>query len=79
VNVAGDRIGGLWAVGRGDVVHFKRGSIASHFGLEGAQQLQTMSEDVDGSLWMVRSANGVSDAALCHVTDLTVKCFGKAD
>ena len=79
VNVAGDRIGGLWAVGRGDVVHFKRGSIASHFGLEGAQQLQTMSADVDGSLWVVRSANGVSDAALCHVTDLTVKCFGKAD
>ena len=38
---------------------------------------QTVSEDPDGSLWVVRSR--APDAPLCHVTDRAIKCFGKAD
>ena len=38
-----------------------------------------MSVDADGSLWLVRGGNPVSDAPLCHATDQALKCFGKAD
>jgi PAS domain S-box-containing protein len=39
---------------------------------------QNVSIDVDGSIWVVRGDNGVSEP-LCHVTEDTVQCFGKAD
>ena len=76
VNVFADRAGGLWVVGKPELVHLKNGVVTSHFALQGTM-FQTVSEDPDGSLWMVRSR--APDAPLCHVTDHAFQCFGKAD
>ena len=62
-----------------EIVHLKGGVVTSHFDLDGLQQFQQISEDPDGSLWVVRGRNRRSDAPLCHVTDRAVKCFGKSD
>ena len=75
-NILGDRAGGLWVVGHPELVHLKNGVVTSHFKLDG-RMFQTVSEDPDGSLWMVRSR--APDAPLCHVTDRAFQCFGKAD
>ena len=77
--VFGDHEGGLWAAGNGGIVHLKGGAVSARFQLEGFASFQNMAEDADGSLWVVRAANNVADAPLCHVTDRTVKCFGKSD
>ena len=79
VKVYGDHAGGLWAFGEREIVHLKGGVVTSHFDLDGLQQFQQISEDPDGSLWVVRGRNVVSDAPLCHITDQAVKCFGKSD
>jgi signal transduction histidine kinase/ligand-binding sensor domain-containing protein len=78
-NVFGDHAGGLWALGSRELVHLKGGVISSQFKLEGLQSFQNISEDPDGSLWVVRAANSVSDAPLCHIAEDSVKCFGKSD
>ncbi len=75
-NVVPDHAGGLWVVGHPELVHLKDGVVTAHFQLEGTM-FQTVSEDPDGSLWMVRER--ASDAPLCHVTDRAFQCFGKAD
>jgi signal transduction histidine kinase/ligand-binding sensor domain-containing protein len=77
--VLGDHAGGLWAGGTREIVHLKGGVVSSDFELEGLSSFQNMSEDPDGSLWVVRAANTVSDAPLCHITLRAIKCFGKAD
>jgi signal transduction histidine kinase/ligand-binding sensor domain-containing protein len=79
VNVYGDQAGGLWALGEREIIHLKRGVVTSHFNLDGLQQFQQISEDPDGSLWVVRGRTAVSDAPLCRITDRAVKCFGKSD
>ncbi len=79
VNIFGDRAGGLWVFGFRGIVHLKGRAVASQFDLEGVRNPQSVSEDTDGSLWVVRGANTVSDLPLCHVADASVKCFGKAD
>jgi signal transduction histidine kinase/ligand-binding sensor domain-containing protein len=79
VKVYGDHAGGLWALGEREVVHLKGGAVTSHFNLDGLQQFQQISEDPDGSLWVVRGRTAVSDAPLCRITDRAVKCFGKSD
>jgi signal transduction histidine kinase/ligand-binding sensor domain-containing protein len=79
VKVYGDHAGGLWAFGEREIVHMKGGVVTSHFDLDGLQQFQQISEDPDGSLWVARGRNVVSDAPLCHVTDRAVKCFGKSE
>jgi signal transduction histidine kinase/ligand-binding sensor domain-containing protein len=79
VSVYGDRAGGLWAISNHEVIHLKGGVVVSHLALEGLQSLGTVSEDADGSLWLVRSSNGISDAPLCHVTDRAVKCYGRSE
>ena len=70
-----DQAGGLWVIGD-ELVHLKDGVVTAHFALEGLQQFQIITEDPDGSLWVALRA---SSAPLCHVTDRTVKCFGKDD
>jgi len=77
--VFGDRAGGLWAAGNREIVYLKGGVVSSDFQLEGFASFQNISEDPDGSLWVVRAASSVSDAPLCHVTERAFKCFGKAD
>src|SRR5271167_2069690 len=75
-NVVAGHAGGLWVVGHPELVHLKDGVVTAHFPLEGTM-FQTVSEDPDGSLWMVRGR--APDAPLCHVTDRAFQCFGKAD
>jgi signal transduction histidine kinase/ligand-binding sensor domain-containing protein len=79
VNVYGDHAGGLWALGEREIVHLKGGVVTSHFNLDGLQQFEQISEDPDGSLWVVRGRVAGSDAPLCRITDRAVKCFGKSD
>jgi len=79
VKVYGDRAGGLWALGEREIVHLKGGVVTSRFDLDGLQQFQQISEDPDGSLWVVRGRSAGSDAPLCRITDRAVKCFGKSD
>ena len=79
VNVYGDRAGGLWALGEREIVHLKGGVVTSHFNLDGLQHFQQISEDPDGSLWVVRGSGAGSDAPLCRITDGAIKCFGKSD
>jgi signal transduction histidine kinase/ligand-binding sensor domain-containing protein len=78
LNLFGDHAGGLWGLGTHEVVHLQGGIVTSRFPLEGRSELQGISEDPDGSLWVVRSGTNV-DAPLCHVTARGLKCFGKSD
>ena len=55
-NVFGDRSGGLWVVGENEIVDLKGGIVSSRFELRGVQSTQNISEDPDGSLWVVRSS-----------------------
>src|SRR5271166_5269422 len=73
-NIFADHSGGLWLAGD-KLVRLKDGVVSSQFELQG-RMFQAISEDPDGSLWIVRRAE---DAPLCHVTDSAFKCFGKAD
>jgi signal transduction histidine kinase/ligand-binding sensor domain-containing protein len=79
VNAYGDHSGGLWALGEREIVHLKGGVVTSHFNLDRLQHFQQISEDPDGSLWVVRGLVAASDAPLCRITDGAVKCFGKSD
>lgn len=79
VNAFGDHAGGLWVFGLRGLVRLKGRVVTSQFDLEGLRNLQNFSEDNDGSVWVVRGNNSISDLPLCHVTDRAVKCFGKAD
>jgi signal transduction histidine kinase/ligand-binding sensor domain-containing protein len=78
-NIVGDPTGGLWALGANGIVRVKGGLVTSHFELEGLMpNASNISEDVDGSLWVVRGENGISDP-VCHITERAVKCFGKSN
>ena len=78
VSVHGDRTGGLWAVAEHEVFHLKGGVVTSHFALEGQNRTGNISEDPDGSLWILQAGFNLH-APLCHVTDHEVKCFGESD
>ena len=77
--VFGARAGGLWAVGSREIAYIKDGAVASDFQLDGFSSFQNVSEDPDGSLWVVRAAANIPDSALCHITETAYKCFGKAE
>jgi len=77
--VFGGRTGGLWTVGSREIAYVRNGAVASDFQLDGFSSFQNVSEDPDGSLWVVRAAANISDSALCHVAEGAVKCFGKAE
>jgi len=79
MNISADRSGGLWVVLRDEIIHFKGGIVSSHFELRGVQSTQNISEDPDGSLWVVRGSASSLDSPLCHVTHKALKCFGKDD
>lgn len=77
--VFGDRMGGLWALGSREITYVKDGTVRSDFQLEGLSSFQNVSEDPDGSLWVVRAAANISDSALCHLANGAVSCLGKKD
>ena len=78
VSVHSDRADGLWAVGEHEVFHLKGGVVTSHFRLEAQFRTGNVSEDPDGSLWIVDAGSNLQ-APLCHVTEHGVKCFGESD
>ena len=78
VSVHSDRVDGLWAVGEHEVFHLKDGVVTSHFKLEAQFRTGNVSEDPDGSLWIVDAGFNLR-APLCHVTEHGVKCFGESD
>ena len=75
--VFGARAGGLWAVGSREIAYIKDGAVASDFQLDGFSSFQNVSEDPDGSLWVVRAAANISDSALCHITEDGVQVLGE--
>ena len=78
VAVYGDHKGGLWAIEEHEIVHLKGGAVTSHFALEGQGRTENVSEDPDGSLWVLQAGYGLN-TPLCHVTDQAMKCFGESD
>jgi len=78
-HVLADHTGGLWAIGDHEIAHVKDGAVIAYFDLEVIGGHAGVSRDPDGSLWITRGSNRVSDAPLCHITDLAAKCFGKSD
>ncbi|MGO9515611.1 MAG: two-component regulator propeller domain-containing protein, partial [Candidatus Korobacteraceae bacterium] len=62
-----------------DIAHLKGGVAVSHFELPGIQQFQRVSEDPDGSLWVVRWSLSVTNQPLCHISDQATRCFGESD
>ena len=78
-NVLADNAGGLWAIADHEIAHVKDGAVIAYFDLEGIGGHAGISRDPDGSLWITRASNRVSDAPLCHITDRAAKCFGKSD
>jgi len=77
--VFADHAGGLWAIGDHEIAHVKDGAVIAYFELEGIGGRTDISRDPDGSLWITRASNRVTDAPLCHITDRAAKCFGKSD
>ncbi len=77
--VFADHEGGLWAIGDHEIAHVKDGAVIADFELVGIGGHAGISRDRDGSLWIARASNSVSDAPLCHITDRAAKCFGKSD
>ena len=68
-NLVGDQGGGLWALGARGIAHLKDGVVTRHIALDGLMpNPQNVSIDADGSIWVVRGANGISEP-LCHVTE----------
>src|SRR5271166_6607949 len=78
-NVLGDQAGGLWAMGASGIAHLKNGVVTSQVELDGLlPDTNNVSEDADGSIWVVRGDNGVTEP-VCHVSERGVRCFGKSD
>ena len=78
-NVVSDQAGGLWALGADGIAHVTNGVVTSHFELTGLEPNPlNVSEDTDGSIWVVRGDNGIAEP-VCHVNDHVLKCYGKSD
>jgi hypothetical protein len=79
MNAVADRAGGLWMITDSDIAHVKDGAVLSDSALTGVLWQGDTTVEADGSLWVVRSRNAVTDAPLCRLTDRAVKCFGAAE
>ena len=73
--VLADSAGGLWVTAK-ELVHLKKGVVASHFELDDTHGFQSISEDSAGTVWVGLRRE---DAPLCSASDHGVKCFGKND
>ena len=79
MNAVADRAGGLWMITDSGIAHVKDGAVLSDSALTGVLWQGDTTVEADGSLWVVRSRNAVTDAPLCRLTDRAVKCFGAAE
>jgi len=78
-NIVADRGGGLWILGAEGIAHLKNGVVTSRFQLNGLEANPlNISQDTDGSIWVVRGDNGVAEP-VCHVNEQAMKCYGKSD
>jgi signal transduction histidine kinase/ligand-binding sensor domain-containing protein len=78
-NIVGDPAGGLWVLGADGIAHVKDGAVTSHVPLDGLEPNPlNVSEDADGSIWVVRGDNGIAEP-VCHIDEHAVKCYGKSD
>jgi len=78
-NLVADHAGGLWAMGAEGIAHLKGEAVISQVRLDGLEpNPRNVSNDSDGSIWVVRGDNGIAEP-VCHVTDRDLKCYGKAD
>jgi ligand-binding sensor domain-containing protein len=78
-NILGDHEGGLWVLGAHGIGRFKGGNITFQVPLYGLlPDTNNVSQDADGSIWVVRGDNSVTEP-VCHVTEQSIKCFGKSD
>jgi signal transduction histidine kinase len=69
------KTGGIWVIDPHGVTRVKGKRTIAHFDLSG--EPGTLSEDVDGSLWIAQSYFPAESGPLCRITDLSVHCFGK--
>ena len=76
--VYGDRSGGLWIFGAHDLVRLKAGKVVSNFDFDILTD-RNVSEDPDGSLWLLRGPGTAMNGPLCQVSNQGVECFGKAE
>jgi signal transduction histidine kinase/ligand-binding sensor domain-containing protein len=74
-SILADHAGGLWVVAD-ELIHLEGGAVTSHFAVNGTA-FQSISQDSDGSVW-IATLRG-SDLPFCHVTERSVRCFGKND
>jgi len=79
LNVVGDREGGLWTISESGIAHIKGADVVSDVELGGVLWFAGSTVVADGSLWVVRSRNAVTDSPLCRVTGRAVRCFGRSD
>jgi signal transduction histidine kinase/ligand-binding sensor domain-containing protein len=79
MNAVTDHSGGLWMITDSGIAHVQDGAVLSDSALTGMLWLGNTTVEADGSLWIVRSRNAVTDAPLCRLTDRAVKCFGAAE
>jgi signal transduction histidine kinase/ligand-binding sensor domain-containing protein len=70
-----DSAGGLWVTAR-ELVHLKKGVVASQFELAGTHGFQSISEGPEGTVWVGLRGQ---DAPLCNASDHGVKCIGEHD
>jgi hypothetical protein len=74
--VYGDRSGGLWVFGTHDLVRLEVGKVVSHFDFDILTD-RNVSEDPDGSLWLIRGPGTGMNGPLCHVSGQASNVSGK--
>ena len=68
------RAGDFWIAARTEIAHIKDNVRISHYDLPG---IDAIYKDSDGSMWVLSYLN--PDRALCHATDASIRCFGRAE
>jgi hypothetical protein len=69
MNAVADRAGGLWMITDSGIAQVKDGAVLSDSALTGVLWFGDTTVEADGSLWVVRSRNAVTDAPLCRLAD----------
>jgi PAS domain S-box-containing protein len=68
------RVGEFWIGTQSELVHVRDDVVISRYDVP---VITGIHEDSDGSVWAL--SLGSTDRILCHATDATIRCFGKAE